>query len=155
MTEEQKKKCEEIINLYREIDILDNNEICYMAAMSLHPLTRIENSFYLLIRIEDSDIFKFKAMTISLSKIFNKEIFPYHISNSYEEIREKILKIIYEAVWHHREYKSYIPDIPEGFLGINYLDKDRFLIKGIGWAVANYFDKHFDNDNNKENENNE
>lgn len=158
MTEEQKKKCEKIINLYRKIDILENQEICLNPplSMSLHPLTTIGNSTYLLIRISDIDIFKFKAMAISLSKIFHKEIFPYHYeSNSYEEIREKILKVIYEAVCNHKEYKSYIPDIPEEFLGINYFDKDRFLIKGIGWAIANYFDKHFDNDNNKENENNE
>ena len=155
MTEEQKKKCEEIINLYRKIDILENQEICLPPlSMSLHPFITIGNSTYLLIRISDSDIFKFKDMTISVAKIFHKEIFPYYVSNSYEEIREKILKIIYEAVWNHKEYKSYIPDIPEGFLGINYFDKDRFLIKGIGWAIANYFDKHFDNDNNKENENN-
>ena len=151
MTEEQKKKCEKIINLYHEINILEYNE--YMPlTISLIPFVIIDNSTYPLIEIihRDSAIFKFEAMTISLAKIFNKEIFPYHVSNFYKEIRKRFLKIIYEAVCHHQEYISYIPDIPVGFLdNVYYLG-----IKGIGWAIANYFDKHFDNDN-KENKNNE
>lgn len=147
MTEEQKNKCEEIINLYRKIDILDHKENNIGLVVALRPSISVKVYPYIC-SIEDSDIYKFKAMAISLSKIFNKEFFPSCI-NHYEEITVKFWEFLGEAVRRHEEYKSYISDIPKGFLDIySYEDKDGFLIKGIGWAIANYFDKE-ENENNK------
>ena len=138
MTKEQRKQCEKIINLYRKIYILDHKE----NNIGLISRNVVSVKVYPYIcSIGDSDIYKFKAMAISLSKIFNKEFFPSCIKH-YEEISGKFWEFLGEAVRRHKEYKSYIPDIPEGFLDINsYEDKNGFLIKGIGWAMANYFDK--------------
>ena len=139
MTKEQRKQCEKIINLYRKIDILDHKENNIGFGAARRPVISVKVYPYIC-SIENSDIYKFKAMAISLSKIFNKEFFPSCIKR-YEEITGQFWEFLFEAVRRHKEYKSYISDIPEGFLDINsYEDKDGFLIKGIGWAIANYFD---------------
>ncbi|TXJ35278.1 hypothetical protein [Brachyspira aalborgi] len=139
MTEEQKKKCEKIINLYNEIEILEfeesienSNDInFYKFLRSLPPQS-------LPARIIGMDMDKvdkieplytlYKSMANSLSKIFDYEYY-----DKYDRKIKEIIKNISEAR---------IP-ISEKF-------------KTIGWEIANYFDKHFDNDNNnKENKNNE
>ena len=139
MTKKQRKKCEKIINLYRKIYILDHKENNIGFGVAFRPSISVKVYPYIC-SIGDSDIYTFKAMAISLSKIFNKKFFPSCIKH-YEEISGNFLEFLCEAVRRHKEYKSYISDIPEGFLDINsYDDKDGFLIKGIGWAIANYFD---------------
>ena len=72
-------------------------------------------------------------LVITLAKVFNKEI-----------TKEKAFCIINEIV-KNNYYEAY-PKIRSSGEIVAY-------IKNISWAIANYFDKHFDNDN-KENENN-
>ena len=147
MTKKQRKQCEKIINLYCKIYILEHKENNIGFGAAHRPVISVKVYPYIC-SIENSDIYKFKAMAISLSKIFNKEFFPSCIKH-YEEIIGQFWEFLGEAVRRHKEYKSYIPDIAEGFLDINsYDDKNGFLIKGIGWAIANYFDKE-KNENNK------
>lgn len=90
MTEEQKIKCEEIINL---CNIRDHKDII--------------------------------EAVISLAKVFNKEI-------TEEEAKEFLYNI-------------------NDILGVSVIVSSLQIF----WGIANYFDKNFDNDNNKENENNE
>ena len=135
MTEEQKKKCEKIINLYNEIEILEfeesienSNDInFYKFLRSLPPQSFPAR----IIGMDKDEVDKieplYKSMANSLSKIFDYEYY-----DKYDCKIKEIIKNISEAC---------IP-ISEKF-------------KTIGWEIANYFDKHFDNDNNKENENNE
>lgn len=138
MTEEQKKKCEKIINLYNEIEILEfeesiknSNDINFSKFLRSLPPQSLPAR---IIGMDMDEVDKieplytlYKSMANSLSKIFDYEYY-----DKYDCKIKKIIKNIREAC---------IP-ISEKF-------------KTIGWEIANYFDKHFDNDNNKENENNE
>ena len=96
MTEEQKKKCEEIIN-----------SCCKNPTATIFCYPDI-------VRI-----------TISLAKVFNKDM-----------AKEETIDI------YNKFYKAI-----SSFQCVSCLQT--FL------RIADYFDKHFDNDNNKENENNE
>ena len=136
MTEEQKIKCDKIINLYNEIEILEFEEsIKNSNYINLFRLFRNIPPVSFPSRIKGMDAVNkieplytlYKSMANSLSKIFD-----YKYYDKYDYKIKEIIKNIIEA------------RIPSS---------EKF--KTIGWAIANYFDKHFDNDNNKENENNE
>ena len=138
MTEEQKKKCEKIINLYNEIEILEfeesiknsNNINFYKFLRKLPPPSlpaRVMGRKGEVDKIEPLYTL-YKSMANSLSKIFDYEYY-----DKYDCKIKEIIKNISEVC---------IPN------------SEKF--KTIGWEIANYFDKHFDNDNNnKENKNNE
>ena len=129
MTEEQKIKCDKIINLYNEIEILEFEEsIKNSNYINLFRLFRNIPPVSFPSRIKRMDAVDkieplytlYKSMTNSLSKIFDYEYY-----DKYDCKIKEIIKNISEAR---------IP-ISEKFTN-------------IGWAIANYFD------NNKENENN-
>ena len=136
MTEEQKIKCDKIINLYRKIEILEFEEsIKNSNYINLFRLFRNLPPVSFPARIKGMDAVNkieplytlYKSMANSLSKIFDYEYY-----DKYDCKIKEIIKNISEA---------------------RISDSKKF--KTIGWEIANYFDKHFDNDNNKENENNE
>ena len=82
MTEEQKKKCEEIINSYKtklgEVDIS-----LLMNPFSIIPLIHHQHRY---------DVKSIISMTISLAKVFNKDITEYEAEKIISDLREDYLK---------------------------------------------------------------
>ena len=124
MTEEQKKKCEEIYNL-----LIDS----YLKVIP-------GCSFYY------SNKYEWIKITMLLAEVFNKKIT--------EEKAEEISNNIYSNIYRMTEISMRAVPV-EPLVAPNTIFWEIVDYFGKGhWEIANYFDKHFDNDNNKENENN-
>ena len=125
MTEEQRKQCEEIIEL--RMSIIGVPAVVHIPI----PMILFSNTLHY-------DKMAYDKLTIgliiSLAKVFNKDITEEKAFYIAKEMAKEIVETNYNKVY------------PLGYSKVDF-------IKNIGWAIANYFDNNKENDDNQNEEN--
>ena len=124
MTEEQKNKCEEIINFHGTININLFEIIRGYLFYCLYGLTTME--------IVTTNLRIAINMTIFLAKVFNKDI------NEKEAIKTIANLHVCPLI---KKYDKFYRTILTVRLFMPLINNKKYDIKSMGWRIANYFDK--------------